>query len=357
MFGKKYLRLSILAFLLAATAGMTGCHTLRRSAAFGDSPTELTKVNLPEHIIAPPDILLIDAVTLVPRPPYLIKPLDAIFIQVIIPDAEKREDASSLIPGQPISNAFRVEPDGTVNLGFDYGSVKVSGQAIPDAKKTIKKHLLERFSKRPFDVVATLVESQGLQQIRGEHLVEPDGKVTLGIYGTVNVRGLTLTEARAAIQTHLAAFVLEPEISLSIAGFNSRVYYVLFDLDGAGHQVFRKPITGNETVLDAIAELNGLPGGTARKRIWVARPSLADSGCGHVLPVDWNMITSCASTATNYQLMPGDRVYVAVDPWIRADNFLAKALSPIERILGITLLGSSTVRNVSGSQGGVGSGF
>lgn len=339
----------MLCALVIGFAALTNGCALHRGAVM-DVPTELSKINLPEHVIAPPDILLIDAATLVPQPPYRIKTLDALVIQVRIFGAMDDDKRSSLVPGQPIDGIYRVEPDGTVNLGFDYGLIKVSGLAIPDAKNAIKSSLAKRF-KADFDVFVTLAESRALQQIRGEHLVQPDGKVTLGTYGSVNVTGLTLDQARAAIETHLSAFLLEPEISISIAGFNSRVYYVLFDLDGAGTQVYRLPITGNETVLDAVAELKGLPGGTNRKRIWVARPSLADSGCGHVLPVDWNKIASCASTATNYQLLPGDRVYVNVDPWIRTDNYLAKVLSPVERILGITLLGNSTVRSFTDRQG------
>ncbi|MCI0682573.1 MAG: polysaccharide biosynthesis/export family protein [Gemmataceae bacterium] len=349
--GQRLLGMLIVSFALST---VTGC-VHRRGFVVSEAPTELAKVNLPEHVIAPPDILLIDAASLVPRPPYRIKPLDALVIQVKIFGVKDDDKRSSLVPGQPIEGIYRIEPDGTVNLGFDYGLIKISGMTIPDAKNAIKANLGKRF-KVDFDVFVTLAESRALQQIRGEHLVEPDGKVTLGTYGTVNVTGLTLDQARAALQTHLAAFLVDPEISLSIAGFNSRVYYVLFDLDGAGQQVYRLPITGNETVLDAVAELKGLPGGTARKRIWVARPSPTDPQCGQVLRVDWDSVSSCASTATNYQLLPGDRVYVSVDPFVRADNLLAKVLSPIERILGITLLGNTTVRSFT-DRNNEGSGF
>jgi len=312
----------------------------------------LKRIALPEHVISPPDILLIDAVTLIPRPPYLIKPLEALYIQVKVPGA--KDERPSLVPGQPIDGVYRIEPDGTVNLGFDYGSVKVIGLEIAAAKNAIKSSLLKRF-KADFDVIVSLAESRAMQQIRGEHLVQPDGKIVLGTYGAVNIMGLTLAQAKDAIQKHLSKFLLEPEISLDIAGFNSRVYYVIFDLDGAGQQVFRLPVTGNETVIDAIAELKGLPAGTFRKRIWVARPTAGDGDHNNIMPVNWDAIASGGSTATNYQLMPGDRVFVSVDPWIAADNYLAKVFSPLERVLGVTLLGNSTVRVLSsGTNSGIG---
>lgn len=342
--------------ILLVCAAVSGCLRNHTVDPIGSGPTELTKINLPPHLIAPPDILLIDAVNLVPRPPYLIKAMDSLFIQVRIAGVKDDDKRSSLVPGQPIDGVYRVEPEGTVNLSYDYGLVNVAGMDISGARNAIKASLLKRF-KADFELIVSLAESRALQQIRGEHLVQPDGKVVLGTYGSVVVSGMTLEQAKAAIQAHLSKKLLDPEISLDIAGFNSRVYYVIFDLDGAGQQVFRLPVTGNETVMDAIAELKGLPAGTFRKRIWVARPSGDESGHNNILPVNWDAIASSGSTATNYQLLPGDRVFVSVDPWIAADNYLAKVLSPLERVLGITLLGNSTVRSVSGTNNnGLGSG-
>ena len=38
---------------------------------------------------------------------------------------------------------------------------------------------------------------------------------------------------------------------MDVQGFNSKLYYVILDGGGAGQQVVRLPVTGNETVLDA----------------------------------------------------------------------------------------------------------
>jgi protein involved in polysaccharide export with SLBB domain len=159
----------------------------------------------------------------------------------------------------------------------------VAGKQVAVIREDIKKHLGKRF-KIAFDVTVTLAESRAMQQIRGEHLVRPDGKVALGTYGSVYVTGMTLEQAKQAIQLHLSTYLAEPEISLDIAGFNSRVYYVVFNLAGAGQVVHRLPCTGNETVMDAIAELKGLPAGSFRKKIWVARPSPADSPSNQIMP-------------------------------------------------------------------------
>src|SRR5690606_29662159 len=109
-----------------------------------------------------------------------------------------------------------------------------------------------------------------------------------------------------------------------------------------GDGVSKFPITGNDTVLDAIAQINGLTSVSSTK-IWISRPGHTDTGCDQIMPVDWIGLTQRGDPTTNYQLLPGDRVYVAEDKLVNTDNFLAKLLAPVERIFGITLLGSSTV--------------
>ncbi len=352
--------------LTTAILWTTGC-AFHHAIVPLHEPSEHQLSILPDHVIMPPDVLSIDVVTLVPRPPYLIKPLESLFIQVSFVDVSKdektgktvTENRSDLIPNQPINGIFRVEPDGKVSLGFDYGSVEVAGAEVSDAKKQIQAYLKKRFKKVDFEVTVTLAESRAMQQIRGEHLVQPDGHVVLGTYGKVRVAGMTLEEAKSAIQSRLALTLVDPEISLDIAGFNSSVYYVIFDQYASGEQVHRLPVTGRETVLDAIAELKGLPPGTNRRRIWIARPNSKNPCDETILRVDWKAITKQGNPATNYQILPGDRVYVCFDPWVAADSQIAKMLAPIERIFGVTLLGSSTVRALgpNGGANGLGGGI
>ena len=58
-------------------------------------------------------------------------------------------------------------------------------------------------------------------------------------------------------------------------------------------------------------------------------------------------VTQHGITATNYQLFPGDRVYVRAEKVFWFDNTLQKVLTPIERVLGLTLLGGSAYNTVT----------
>jgi polysaccharide export outer membrane protein len=322
-----------------------GCHLPHRGHECcederPDVPRELAKVSLPPYVIEPPDILLIDAIRLIPKPPYYVEPGDALAIR-----------ATETLQDQPISGIFGVDPDGTVNLGFNYGSVELAGLTLAEARAALAKHLRELL-KPSVQVNVSVAESRALQLIRGPHLVRIDGTISLGVYGSVYVDNLTIPQARAAIEAHLSQFLVKPEISLDVSGFNSKVYYVIADGGGFGEQVTRLPMTGKTTVLDAISQVNGLPPVACKCHIWVARPTPTEACQEQTLPVNWCAITQRGETATNYQVLPGDRIYVQSNPLVRADTFLARLYSPIERTFGVILLGTTTVHSFNNNNNG-----
>ncbi|HEY7426752.1 MAG TPA: polysaccharide biosynthesis/export family protein [Gemmataceae bacterium] len=314
-------------------------------------PRELRMTSLPTYVIEPPDILIIRATNIVPKPPYRIQPLDSLYIQ-----------ASQTLPDLPISGAFGIEPDGRVNLGIAYGTVRVAGMTIEEAQEAIQAHLLKTLTQTRVQV--SLAQSRGLQQILGDHLVRMDGTIGLGVYGSVYVTGMTMEQARRAIEAHLGQTLLEPEISLDVYAYNSKWYYIVMDRAGFGQTVVRLPITGRDTVLDAVSQMFGTLAMSSDKHMWLARPNGADPKNMQLFPINWPALTQGGSPATNYQLMPGDRLFVKSNPLIAANNRLNQFFSPIERVLGFTLLSSATVGSVentilefkNGSGGGSGFG-
>jgi len=149
-----------------------------------------------------------------------------------------------------------VSPEGTINLGFNYGSVRVGGMTLEQIQTTIRNHLGSIL--RNAQVTVALAQFRGLQQIRGQHLVRQDGTISLGSYGSVYVAGLTMGQLKCVIEKHLSEYLLNPQVSVDVFAYNSKVYYIIFDGAGFGQQVIRLPITGNETVLDAISTVQGI---------------------------------------------------------------------------------------------------
>jgi protein involved in polysaccharide export with SLBB domain len=296
-------------------------------------PRELDKVSLPRYVIEPPDILMINAIKVVPKPPHRLEPFDGILVRV----ANAFSDA-------PIMDAYFLDPEGKIDLGPQYGRVSVVGMTTDEAQNAIRAHLSNVLDDP--QVTVSLAFSSGVQQVQGEHLVGPDGYVNLGTYGSVHVAGLTIDEATIEIERLLSNELEDPEVVVDVFAYNSKKYYVVTQGAGLGDNVTAAPITGNETVLDAISQVGGISQ-VSSTNIWIARPAPNGVGCEQILPVNWDEISRGASTATNYQLMPGDRLYIAEDAYVRFDSVIAKYTRPLERLFGIVSLGTGTFNRIT----------
>jgi polysaccharide export outer membrane protein len=216
------------------------------------------------YFIAPPDILNVQVVNYIPKSPCLLKVFDIISI-----------DATGVSPDFPISGAFCIEPGGVVQLGFEYGSVKIEGLSVEQAKEAISKHLTNFWEKRtvypvdpdlvvkpaPVGVTVRLARMGEMQQVNGQHAVGPDGYITLGSYGRVYVHGLTVPECQQGIEFHLSQFLEQPRVVVEVHASNSKNYYVIVRSNGErtkGDQILRFPCTGDDTVLGALTNMAGL---------------------------------------------------------------------------------------------------
>ena len=263
----------------------------------GAVPRELIKVVLPPYVIEAPDTLLIEVIQQGKFP---------------IPDPDPRK------PGETLKDA--------------------NGK----------------------DILVQGTQRLTIQPISGTFLVRVDGTVGLGVWGSVRVSGLTLDQAVEAIKQHLLGrpelkdTASKPEnliVIVDVLAYNSKRYYVILDGGGYGEQVYPFPITGSECVLDALANVNGLQTVASKRNIWVARRCPHPNQPWQILPVDWIGITQHGQTLTNYQIMPGDRIYVKAQKIVTFDTALARFISPVERLFGITLLGVNTANQFRGTTG------
>jgi polysaccharide export outer membrane protein len=320
------IRTVVAVVVAAGVLGSAGCLTPRAHLpgkamtppitlpAPGSVPTELNPVTLPEYVIEPPDVLVVEArVKKVDVPPRLAKVRGWL-------TTKKDED------DKPLTEEKR--------LRYEEERVALE-QEVRYTGET------EQLPYNP---------------IQNQFQVRPDGTIYLGAYGTVSVAGLTTNQARLAIRSVLAKQINYDAggtkedsvlVLVDVVQYNSKTYYVITDGAGAGERVAEFPITGKEFVSSAIARIGGLPEEASKRNIWVARrtPQLNEE---QILPVDWVGITQWGVTSTNYQLFPGDRVYVKAQRIVTVDRTLGKLLSPIERLLGVTLLGTQTVNQIKG---------
>ena len=180
--------------LLILVASSSGCHFIYPGRDPGgpvpyiapEIPRELSKTTLPDYIIEPPDVLSIEAISMIPKSPYHLRPLDVVIVTT-----------TGLPPEMELNGQYAIQPNGSIQFGL-IGTVEAAGHTTEEVQRSLLD-ILERDYKEPH-VWVTIGQVAAQQQISGEHLVAPDGKVNLGTYGRVRVVGMTIDEARAAVE-------------------------------------------------------------------------------------------------------------------------------------------------------------
>jgi protein involved in polysaccharide export with SLBB domain len=182
--------------------------------------------------------------------------------------------------------------------------------AYPDTlplPRELDKRVALAYVVEPGDVL--LVQPVNLEspvRLPGDQPVLPDGTINLGRYGRILVAGKTVDQIESEVRA-----LIEPQtkdsgpITVRLVTRQSKVYYVLGEVNSPG----AFPLSGRETVLDAITTAGGLNSRSSRHDIILSRPTKPD-GCRMVFPICYNEIVQLGDTSTNYQIAAGDRIYV-----------------------------------------------
>lgn len=206
-------------------------------------------------------------------------------------------------------------PSGTFTLfpagDFLLDSTKDLEKRVPAqmvVPRELEKTVIPAYVVQPGDVL--LVEPVQLDsplRFPADQTVLPDGSIDLGRFGRLVVAGKTLEQIESDVDAAIKALEKDAgAINVRLINPQSAVYYVLGEVSSPGSF----PYVGRETVLDAILSAGGLTDKASQCNIILSRPS-APGGCRTVIPICYRHIVQQGDTASNYQLMPGDRVYVA----------------------------------------------
>jgi polysaccharide export outer membrane protein len=190
--------------------------------------------------------------------------------------------------------------------------------------RELAKDVLPAYRVEPGDVL--VVEPDDFNtaiKLPGDQPVQPDGTIELGQFGRLPVVGKTVpeieVEVRSLIEGQLAAedaettVDSEPDgaqnskhsVSVRLMSRESKVVYVVGEVNLPGAY----PLAGRETILDALMLAGGLTDRANEHKLIFSRPTRPGE-CRIVLPVCYRQIVQLGDTSTNYQVMPGDRIYV-----------------------------------------------
>jgi len=144
------------------------------------------------------------------------------------------------------------------------------------------------------------------------HQIQPNGKITLKLLGDVKIVGMTAKEIAAKLELLASRYYVDPKVSVRVASYLSKKYYVYGEGLGAG----ARPYTGRDTLLDAV--FAAVPNFLAwSSRVCVIRPARDDSPVRTIV-VDVDTMLKTGDWSKNILLEPDDIVYVPPTPaaWI-----------------------------------------
>jgi polysaccharide export outer membrane protein len=186
--------------------------------------------------------------------------------------------------------------------------------------------LLAEYRIAPPDVLMVTVRPDPI--IERELTVRPDGRISMDLIGDVEARGRTVEEVRVDIATRLKEFIVQPDVTVLLRTSNSRTFFIFGEVARPGAY----PIVGDVSAVHAL----GLGGGATRMASLDNAKLVRPSPEGELTyPIYFAAITEHGYGATNYQLQPGDVVYVPPNGFAKVGYALGVIFFPIQQILGL----------------------
>ena len=195
--------------------------------------------------------------------------------------------------------------------------------AVQTGNKILTDLEASRYTLGPEDIIDVAVMRH--PEVSGEYEINAEGKIQYEFAGDIIISGLTKDEAAKAIAERLSEYIVSPEVTVKITGYNSKVVYVVGEV-GAPGKIFMRgdTITIREALMQA--GLPQLTGVTKKSRL--ITPS--ETGKGNIKKVNVYALLYQGDLRENYTMQPGDILYIPA-------TFLTKtmrAISPVTAPVG-----------------------
>ena len=134
--------------------------------------------------------------------------------------------------------------------------------------------------------------------------VRSDGKISLPLVGELQAGGQTPRQLEQEITKRLQSYISEPEVTVIVTDSKSQKVNILGMVARPGAYF----LTGNTTVLDAIAMAGGFKDFAKQKSVYVLRQ--AGDGTQQRMPFNYKDVIKGKSPEQNVRLQTGDTVVI-----------------------------------------------
>ncbi len=115
------------------------------------------------------------------------------------------------------------------------------------------------------DSIAVLVNNS--TEFNGQHLIRPDGRITVNLVGEVMAAGSTPEQLTETLKEKLKKYVVDPDVSISVLQVNSKRYFIQGEVNHPGEFKLVVPTK----VLEALVNAGGFKDFAHTKDIVIIR--------------------------------------------------------------------------------------
>jgi len=161
-------------------------------------------------------------------------------------------------------------------------------------------------------------------EVSGAYIINSEGKIQYEFIGDVKIEGMKKDEIKALLTELLSEFVIAPDVTVKIIGYNSKIVYVIGEVRAPGKIFMRgDTITVREALIQAGLPL--LTGKIAKSRL--ITPS--DSGRAERKIVDVNKLLYEGDLRENLIMKPGDTLYIPPTLMTKALRVIQPVSTPV----------------------------
>ena len=214
---------------------------------------------------------------------------------------------------------------GLVVLLAGYSFSQEKGNPVGDANRAITALDGQNtaYTLGKDDVISIIVRNQ--PEFSGQFIVGPDGKIQYNFVGDIKAQGLTKEQLKKALIAKLEKFVKIPEVSVSIAVYQSKFVYILGEVRSPG----KYPMKGDAVSLRETLIAAGLPTPSAAlRRTYVITP---DEKRPTHKKIDIYKVLYKGILEDDVTLAPGDLVVVPSTVPSEINKALTNLLSPFSK--------------------------
>jgi polysaccharide export outer membrane protein len=234
-------------------------------------------------------------------------------------DPTKPDPATAVQPPPPQPSAASASGDANDEkikevMGKDEYKQFVAAKAYAERAST--------YTLGPTDMIDITVLRH--PEVSGQYTINMEGKIQYEFVGDIPMSGYTKDQATQVIAKAISAYIVNPQVTVKIVGYNSKIVYVVGEVGRPGKIFMRgDTISVREALLEA-----GLPLLSANtKKASMFTPS--DNGKVDRRNVDVEDLLYKGDLRQNYVMRPGDTLYLPATFWAKAMRVITPVTTPV----------------------------